>query len=145
MALQQQREQQVLGAGWLQWSLAACLLTILVGCGGGSGETAHLEGQVTIHGQALPADATGELTFQPVDGGKTVKAEIIDSKYDCPKSPTGEVIVKFFITSPSGPKRINQRTGEEYQEKANLVPAGSAPGVSITVTEDDPSLDFDLN
>jgi len=126
--------------------LALSFLTALSGCGGGSGNTAHLGGTVTIGGQAIPADATASVTFDPAQAGpdkKAVTVKIEGGKYDSPDTPLGPVKAVFNIQQPSGPERTNDR-GVKVRDIKNIVPEKSQAGVSIEVTGDKEDQNFDL-
>jgi hypothetical protein len=120
------------------------VLALVSGCGKGGPATAHLAGAVTIKGEPVPADAQAALAFEPLGGGKSVSAKIVDGKYDAPEAPQGAVLVKFYISRPVGPKKVSERTGEEFQEVANIVPPQHAAGIQIEVTGDNTSQDFAL-
>lgn len=125
--------------------LVVCFFLLIVsGCGKGSAPTAHLGGSVTINGQPVPADAEASLSFEPVAGGKAVSATIADGRYDAANVPQGPVLVRFYISRRIGPVKISERTGKEFQEVANIVPAQHAAGMQIEVTGDNTSQDFNL-
>jgi hypothetical protein len=83
----------------------ALLLAMTAGCPDGSGkETAHLQGTVTIGGQPIPADATGGISFVPLEVSQANSdySAIKDGKYDVPGAPVGKVRVEFSIQQPTG-------------------------------------------
>jgi hypothetical protein len=122
--------------------IAACAL----GCGGGSGGGAHLQGKVTLDGKDVPADANAHIMFVPEAGksAATVTAPIADSRYDARNVPLGPVTVHFDITQAVGPMKRSERTGAEYRDVVNLVPAQHATGIPIEVTGDKADQDFQL-
>jgi hypothetical protein len=120
------------------------VLAIASGCSKGGPAAVHLAGAVTIKGEPIPADAQAALSFEPLSGGKSVSAKIVDGKYDSPDAPQGAVLVKFYISRPVGPKKMSQRTGQEYQDIANVVPPEHAAGIQIEVSGDNTSQDFNL-
>lgn len=120
------------------------VLVLASGCGKSGPPTAHLSGAVTIKGEPVPADAQAALSFEPLSGGKSVSAQIVNGKYDAPDAPQGSVLVKFYISRPVGPKKISERTGQEYQDIANIVPPEHAAGVQIEVSGDNLNQDFRL-
>src|SRR5688500_15158163 len=107
-------------------SLLALTITLgwCVGCGGGSssGNTAHLEGTVTLDGQPLPAGSEGAITFRPTQSGqgRPVTVTIADGKYDSPATPKGAVKAFVTISKPTGRMLKSERTGGEYPETANI-------------------------
>jgi hypothetical protein len=126
--------------------LAMSLCTTLLGCGGGGGDTAHLQGAVTIGGQPIPAEATGSITFDPAQAGpaaKTVTVTIEGGRYDSPETPLGSVRAVFNVQAPDGPEYTTDR-GVKARNIKNIVPEKSQAGVSIEVTGDNPNQDFDL-
>jgi hypothetical protein len=120
------------------------ILVVVAGCSGGSGPTAHLAGAVTINGTSVPSDAEAAVSFEPQVGGQSVSAPITDGRYDSPNTPQGTVVVKFYISRRVGPIKTSERTGEKYQDTANLVPPDRAAGMSLEVSEDNLKQDFDL-
>jgi hypothetical protein len=125
---------------------AAVALACLVGCGAGSGGGAHLQGKVTIGGKDVPADANAHIMFAPEAGKpeETVTAPITGSRYDAPNVPLGPVTVHFEITQAVGPMKRSERTGAEYQDVVNLVPAERATGIPLEVAGDKADQDFKL-
>jgi hypothetical protein len=103
-----------------------------------------LAGTVTIHGEPVPADANAALSFQSLGGDESVSVPITDSRYDSPATPIGSVAVRFYISRPVGPAKISERTGQPYQDIANLVPPEHAAGITIKVSGDNLKQDFKL-
>jgi hypothetical protein len=131
---------------------ASHILTVLVataiasaGCGGGAPPTAHLQGKVTIDGQPLPADAEGSISFQPSTGDQTraVVASIVNSTYDSPQTPTGQVLVRISVTQPTGGMLDNGR-GDPSPEYRDIVPPGAASAIELEVAGDKDDQNFDL-
>ena len=122
----------------------ALALATILGCSGASGG-AHLQGTVTLGDKEIPADAKAHIIFAPsgkTDG--TVTAPITGGRYDCPNVPIGNVTVHFDITQSAGPMKRSKRTGAEYQDVVNLVPAQYATGVPLEVIGDKADQDFKL-
>ena len=137
----------VTGRRWVYPIIATAMLGGLVGCGAGGNSgppTAHLTGQVTIDGEAIPSDAEGTIDFHPVGGGQAhpASAPIEGGRYDCPSVPMGEVMVLFNITRLTG-RMTTEAGGNPFPERENLVPADVQQGVTIQV-EGDAQRDFDL-
>jgi hypothetical protein len=103
-----------------------------------------LAGTVTIDGNPVPSDAEAALSFAPLGGGQSVSVPITSGRYDSPKTPHGSVIVKFYISRRVGPMKTSERTGEKYQDIANLVPSDHAAGMSLEVNGDNLNQDFEL-
>jgi hypothetical protein len=126
--------------------LALPLCTMLPGCGGGGGNTAHLQGTVTVGGQPIPADASATVTFDPTQTGpdkKSVSVPIVNGKYDSPETPTGSVKAVFTIQVPDGAPFTTDR-GTQGQNYKNIVPQDKQAGVSLEVSGDNDSQNFDL-
>jgi hypothetical protein len=118
-----------------------------MGCdGGGSSNTAHWQGTVTVDGQPLPGDATGSITFRPIGSGtaRAVTVPIENGSYDSPQTPKGTVRAIFGITRPTGEARFDERAGREIAELESIVPEKSAQGVDIEVTGNNADGNFDL-
>ena len=125
--------------------LVALLIIFLTsGCGEGSGPTAHLAGAVTINGKPVPSDAEASLSFEPEAGGRPVSVPITNGRYDSLETPQGDVYVKFYISRRVGPVKTSERTGEKYQDVANLVPPEHAAGMPLSVIGDNLNQDFKL-
>lgn len=124
--------------------LVALAVSLTSGCGKSGPATAHLAGAVSIKGAPVPADAQAALSFEPLSGGESVSAKIVDGKYDAPDAPQGAVLVKFYISQPVGPKKVSERTGQAFQDIVNLVPPQHAAGIQIEVSGDNTSQDFAL-
>lgn len=122
-------------------------LSWCIGCGNSSlGNTAHLEGTVTLGGQPLPADAEGAITFRPTQSGqgRPVTVTIVDGKYDSPETPKGALKVFVSIVKPTGRMLKSERTGGEYQETASIVSAKYGDGIDLDVAGDKADQNFDL-
>jgi hypothetical protein len=120
------------------------VLFLMSGCGKRSAPTAHLAGAVTINGQPVPADAEAALSFEPQAGGRSVSVAITSGRYDSPNTPQGSVLVRFYISQRVGPVKVSERTGQEYQDIANIVPPQHAAGMTIEVSGDNLNQDFAL-
>jgi hypothetical protein len=130
------------------WFCVASTLALLAlaGCGGSAGGGARLQGKVTIGDKDVPADAKAHIMFVPEAGesAETVTAPITGSRYDASNVPLGPVTVHFDITQAVGPMKRSERTGAEYQDMVNLVPAQHATGIRLEVTGDKSDQDFKL-
>ena len=122
----------------------ASIIVLMSGCGDSSSRTAHLAGTVTINGKPVPSDAEAAVSFEPQGGGRSVSVPITNGRYDSPNTPQGSVVVKFYISRRVGPMKTSERTGEKYQDTANLVPPDHAAGKSIEIREDNVNQNFDL-
>lgn len=125
-------------------ALATTLLSCF-GCSGGSssGNTAHLQGTVTLAGQPLPAGAEGAVTFRNASGS-AVTAPIAEGRYDSPATPKGSVKAFFTINKPTGKTYKSERTGTEVTETISIVPASVSGGVDVEVSGDNAEQNFDL-
>lgn len=120
------------------------VLSLMLGCGKSTAPTAHLAGTVTIKGEPIPADTDAALSFESLGGGKPVSAKIVNGRYETSEAPQGSVLVRFYISQPVGPKKISERTGQEYQDIANIVPPEHAAGMTIEVSGENLNQDFQL-
>jgi hypothetical protein len=119
---------------------------VVAGCGGVTGNSAHLQGTVTLNGKPIPADAKAYIVFVPdVDKTKAVSASVTDGRYDMPNAPMGLAMVHFEVTHEVGPEKTSERTGQVYRDVVSLVPARLVTGSPVQVDGDDESLDFDLS
>ncbi len=92
------------------------LLSVAPGCVGES--PTRLQGEVTLSGQPLPADAEAYIVFAAeADRSGAVSVPIVGGRYDSPRT---------------------------YRDSATLVPAKYATGIPLTVEADDPARHFDL-
>ena len=125
-------------------ALATTLLSCF-GCGGGSssGNTAHLQGTVTLAGQPLPAGAEGAVTFRNASGAAAT-APIKEGRYDSPATPKGSVKAFFTINKPTGKTYKSERTVTEVAETISIVPASVSNGVDVEVSGDNAEQNFDL-
>jgi len=122
----------------------AGLAALALGCGGPSSLPVPVSGEVTLHGKPLSADAKAFISFVPSGlAADTVSASITGGRYDCPTAPRGPVTVFFEVTTPLGPPRKSDRTGEIVQETQSVVPARYATGVPMVI-EGPMTKDFDL-
>lgn len=124
--------------------LVATALPLTSGCAKSASPTAHLAGRVTVQCASVPSDADASISFAPLAGGPSVSVPIVDSRYDSPQTPEGEVSVKFYISQPIGPEKVSERSGEKYRDVANLLPAEHAAGIVLQVSGDYSSQDFAL-
>jgi len=129
----------------LCWLLALMCVLAPTGCGSKSGAKAHLQGNVTLNGKAIPDDATAFVVFAPEGkGADTVSVPITKGRYDSSGIPRGDLKVFFQITRPVGPMKKSEHTGQSFQDIANLVPDKYATGIPLKVDGDDPNRDFPL-
>jgi len=135
---------------WLTkpWGAAALIAALSgAGCNGASsGETAHLEGAITLDGQPLPADAQASITFQPTQHGhgRAVTVQVVESRYDSPNTPTGSVKAHLSIMKPTGKMLHSERTAEDYPETTSILPEKYASGIDLDVTGDRSDQDFEM-
>jgi hypothetical protein len=115
-----------------------------LGCGSES-NTAHLQGQVTIGGLPIPADAIGSVTFQTTKGGqgRTASAPIESGKYDSPDTPVGAVKVFITVQQPTG-RTIDNGRGTPAPEYKNIISIEYSSGIDLQVDGDNAQQDFDL-
>jgi len=128
------------------WVATALVIVVsCAGCGGDASNTAHVQGQVTIEGQPLPADAIGSITFQPTTPGQgpTVGAPLEDGKYDSPKTPLGPLRAYITVQQPTG-RTIDNARGAPAPEYKNIVSDQYGVGIEVEVTGDQDDLNFDL-
>ena len=108
---------------------------------------AKLEGNVTIGGKPLPADAEGSLAFMPAARGEApaVRATLAGGHYKADKVPVGSVQVTFDIMRKTG-KMITTPGDNVHQspELINLVPEAARSGMQIEVKGDNSQQNFDL-
>jgi hypothetical protein len=123
----------------------AVLTLAALGCGKSGPATSHLSGTITIGGQPLPADATGQVMFIPVakEQGKPVSVVIANGQYDSPETPEGPVKVNFVISQPDGPEYTTDR-GAKARNTKSIVPAGAMAGMDLEVSGDNSAQNFDL-
>ncbi len=127
----------------------ALVATTLVGCGtSGSGNTAHLQGKITIGGQPLPDDAEGYIQFMTTAAGQAPpsSADINGSSYNAEGVPLGAVNVIFNITRLTGRmvREDNAPGATPYPEREDLVPRKHRSGLQVEITGDDDAFDFEL-
>ncbi len=131
----------------VSWFALAITLSWCAGCGGGSssGNTAHLQGTVTLAGQSLPADVEASILFRPTQSGqgKTVSVPVVDGRYDSPETPTGAVKAFFTIQQPTGRVFDNDR-GAPIKERKSLVPEKYGAGLDLSVSDDNDAQNFEL-
>jgi hypothetical protein len=117
-----------------------------LGCGESSDAVGHLSGEVTLDGQPLLADSLATVSFQPIKtGGRATSAPIVDSRYDSPDVPKGEVLAYIRMSIPTGRKYRDERTGKDVSEQENVVlTAEEEDGIEVNVVGDE-MIDFDLH
>jgi len=130
---------------WLLLAAPVMVLALGAGCGGGASNTAHVQGQVTIEGQPLPADAIGSITFQPTAPGQgpTAGAPLEDGRYDSPQTPLGPLRAYITVQQPTG-RTIDNARGAPAPEYKNIVSDQYGAGIEVEVAGDRDDLNFDL-
>ncbi len=125
--------------------LALLALLLTMGCGGSGSGLAHVQGEVTINGQPIPADAIGSVTFQTTKGGqgKTVSSPIKGGKYDLPETPLGTLRVLISVQQPNG-KTIDNGRGVPAQEYENIISDEHSSGIEVQIDGDKDDQNFDL-
>jgi hypothetical protein len=121
------------------------MASVLVGCDTGrrSG-TAHVQGTLTIGGQPLPADAQANITFVPESKGRSAGAVVTNGKYDCPDAPLGKTKAYISVMRPTG-RMITESDNRPFAEIGSIIADKYASGVDLEITEDNASIDFDLD
>lgn len=120
-----------------------CALLAVTGCNDGRKPgTARLGGRVTIDGQPPPAGAIGSIAFRPTGKGQPTSAQIVDGKYRCDDVPLGDVVASVQMVLPTG--KMVSEGGRSFQELRNLVSSKYDQGITLEVTEDNSSQDFEL-
>jgi hypothetical protein len=130
---------------------AALVGLLLAGCGDGGSKypTVKVAGNITVGGQPLPKDAEGTITFMPAAGGgqaSPASSPIVDGKYQVDEAPLGKVNVLFNITRLTGRmiREDNIPTAAPHAERENLVPATAQTGITVEITADENSRNFEL-
>ena len=130
-------------------SVFGLLLLVLAGCGSSnrSEPIVRLQGNVTVNGQPLPADAVGSVIFMPRVPGQApaTEARIEGGHYQTDNAPRGDITALFHINRATG-KMIKDTPNDEHPhpEQENLVPEKLRAGIRTNVTGDNPHQDFDL-
>jgi hypothetical protein len=111
-------------------------LALVLGCGGAA-DTVRLQGQVTLDGQPLPADAEGSISFQPLKGdqSRAAVAKIIDGQYDAPRAPSGRVKATISLVKPTG-KMLDNGRGDPSPEYQSLIPADYGNVFDLELSDD---------
>jgi hypothetical protein len=117
----------------LLWSMLAGL-----GC---AKSGARLEGIVTLDGNPI---AAGKLQFVPQGPERrpAVSVDIKDGRYSASTVPLGKVQVLFFATKKTG--RLIREYSQPYEETVNIIPKAYHDGITIEVTGDESTRDFEL-
>jgi hypothetical protein len=134
-----------------QFSALSCMvvLALAAGCGHAphTESIVKLEGNVTIGGKPLPADAEGSIVFSPTARGEAppVQAKIVAGHYKVENAPKGQVQATFNITRLTG-KMIKNAADDVHPmaERINLVPEAARTGKSFAVQGDNLQMNFDL-
>jgi hypothetical protein len=122
-----------------------CALVAITGCNDGRKPgTARLEGRVTIDGQPPPAGAIGTISFRATGQGQaaSTSAQIVDGKYKCDDVPLGDIVVFVQLVQKTG--KMVSDGGRSYEELRNLVSSKHDNGISLKITDDNSSQDFEL-
>ena len=127
--------------------LAVCALALatMAGCGSGGSDkpTARLEGAVTLDSQPI---AKGTIDFLPQQKGQAtpVTARITEGRYQIEGVPLGKVLARIKATKETGREIAIPHSDEKYMDEVNLIPMKYAQGISIDVTKDGGTRNFDL-
>ena len=124
-------------------------LIALSGCGqaGRTEPVVKLEGNVSISGKPLPADAEGTVIFMPAALGEAppAQAKIVGGHYKAEKVAKGQVLATFQISRLTGNMlKTSPDDIHPTPERIDLVPKGSRAGVKFEVQSDSSSQNFDL-
>jgi hypothetical protein len=120
---------------------------LVAGCGKSSSAVAHLTGEVMLDGKPLPEGASASVTFRPTGQvGQPVSAEIVQSRYDCPGVPHGDVLAVISISLPTGRTlQGDLRSGESGREfESVMLSADQASGIKLGVAGD-ANVNLELN
>jgi hypothetical protein len=134
------------GRAAVAWiALGALILVPLAGCwmGGPTAPSARLAGSVTLDGQSIEE---GEIVFFPQGAGQArpESAPIVGGRYEAKHVPMGKVQVRFNATRKTGKMIAIPDSEEQFPEVVDIIPAKYAQGITIEVTGDNPSQDFQL-
>ena len=137
-------------AQWRGRLLGAALLgaatALLTGCGLGGPErpSTHLEGAVTLDQQPI---AKGKISFIPQQKGQAqpAAAEIVDGHYQAEGVPLGKVLVRISATKETGKEIAIPHSDEKYMETVSIIPRKYAQGISIDVSAEQKTHDFELS
>jgi hypothetical protein len=108
---------------------------------------ARLTGEVRLDGQPLPPSALASVSFQPTKAGaeRPTSAPIVDSRYDCPNVPKGNVTAFIRMAIPTGRTYRDERTGKDVSDLENVVlAADEEDGIEVDVSGDN-TVNFDLH
>ncbi|QDV14610.1 hypothetical protein CA51_45180 [Rosistilla oblonga] len=124
--------------------LPVALLTLAsIGCGSSGPAMSQVSGKVTFDGEPV---TTGHVIFRANDG-KTISAAgpIVDGSFDFESMP-GEKTVLITATRPVPGKFDESNPGEKIQITEQFIPENynSKSELSVVVTEEDGTFDFDL-
>lgn len=123
---------------------AACI----TGCssGGRSGATVKWSGNVTLNGQALPADCQGRIIVQTTSAkgqAGSAAGAISNGYYSLSNVPQGTVIVRFSLLIPDGtPSKEDVQRG--IFPKKNIAPREWQTGVQFEAVKSEKGKDFNL-
>jgi hypothetical protein len=129
---------------WLFIAAPVMVLALGAGCGGSS-DTAHIQGTITIDGQPLPEDAEGSVSFQSTAPGpvRAAAAKIVNGRFDSPQTPRGPVKAFISLSQPTG-RMLDNARGQPSPEYKSLVPPQYASGVELEITGDKSDLTLNL-
>jgi hypothetical protein len=124
------------------FAMSLCL-AFAAGCGGERSRNAgaRLEGAVTLDGEPI---AEGSLQFAPLEAGRgsPVAATIKDGRYVASAVPLGKLRVLVSASKKTG--RMISEYSRPYEETVSIIPEKYQQGIEIDVSEDNPSLNFEL-
>jgi hypothetical protein len=129
--------------------ICALLLVLTAGCGPSARTepVAKLEGNVTIGGKPLPADAEGTVIFMPAARGEAppAQAKLAVGHYKAENVPKGQVLATFHISRLTG-KMLKTSPDDIHPtpERVDLIPESLRAGVKVEVQGNNPHRDFDL-
>ncbi|MCX7427113.1 MAG: hypothetical protein NTW96_15995 [Planctomycetia bacterium] len=128
-------------------SLAVCMVALvtMAGCGAGGSDkpSTRLEGAVTLDRRPI---AKGTIDFLPQQKGQAapVTAQIVDGRYKVEGVPLGKVLARIKAGKETGREIAIPHSEEKYREEVSLIPLKYAQGISLEVTEDAGTRDFEL-
>ncbi|MDO4583836.1 MAG: hypothetical protein Q4D62_07000 [Planctomycetia bacterium] len=123
-----------------------CFLGLLAGCSSPEYPRVRWEGNVTLRGKPIPADALGEILVVSQDAGQSslaVKSRIENGHYVLENVPVGKVVVQFSLYRERPAK--NKTDAERgIRDVENLLPTSFANHLAMEAREDELAKDFDI-
>jgi hypothetical protein len=104
-------------------ALAAAVLLLAAGCGGGDGFGARhaVSGKVTLDGGPMK---TGTVVFSPAADGPSARGDVFDGAYSIRQSEgpgAGPYRVEVYSVQPTGKKVYDAGERQTIEETVNLV------------------------